>query len=158
MNAPTLHNPDNDGWCINEGCCWNVWNAKSTPSCPVKLPRRADTVEEQEELLHGATTGAAAGDEERIHKILTELEDNLANPKALLGYGHAKIQLINLCAQAERRGAEQARKVQEAKTLHDMIDWCNQLGRTRKELDDQTLFSMIVVCERALTSITEKMG
>jgi hypothetical protein len=49
------HNSDEDGWCQNEGCMWNVWNAKSEPDCPVKLPRRAGTVDEQEELLKAQT-------------------------------------------------------------------------------------------------------
>jgi hypothetical protein len=50
-NNSQHHNPDEDGWCQNEGCMWNVWNATSKPNCPVKLAKRADTIEEQEELL-----------------------------------------------------------------------------------------------------------
>lgn len=45
------HNPDEDGWCRNDGCMWNSWNANSDPECPTKLPRLPKTVEEAEALL-----------------------------------------------------------------------------------------------------------
>ena len=53
---PPTHNPDEDGWCLNDGCKWNTWNAESKPDCPVKLPHRAGTIQEQEDLLTPDTT------------------------------------------------------------------------------------------------------
>jgi hypothetical protein len=56
MNNTPSHTPDQDGWCQNPGCDWNVWNARSTPPCPVNFGgRKAGTIQEQEDMLAGNT-------------------------------------------------------------------------------------------------------
>lgn len=46
------HEPDQDGWCQNTGCDWNVWNSPSNPDCPVNFGgKKAGTVQEQEDML-----------------------------------------------------------------------------------------------------------
>lgn len=84
MSTQPDHNPDENGWCQNDGCMWNSWNAKSDPPCPTKLPKRAGTIQEQEELLHGRPpepTGNA-GEVERLEAIWKELP-NCGNPRCL---------------------------------------------------------------------------